>query len=685
MPNSGRLNFIMHALDEKPLWKPSASQIEAANITAFRRSVEQRYCVDLPDYAALYQFSIIRIEDFWAAVWDFTHVLSTQTSATVLANLEAMPGAKFFPDAKLNFAQNCLRDKHLTAPDADAIIFWGENKSRYVISNAELHAAVAQMAAALRHHGVLPGDRVAAYMPNVPQTMIAALAAAAIGAIWTSCSADFGAQGVLDRFQQVEPVVLIVCDGYFGAGKSHHTLDTAALIAQGLPTVRHLICVSYLAAIERRAPTLGILNDAVTFEAFLAPFAAAAAREIPYASLAFNHPLTILYSSGTTGVPKCIVHSAGGTLLMHLKEHQLHCDVKPGDRMLYFTTCGWMMWNWLLTTLASNATIVLYDGSPFMHRGAVLYDVVDAVRVTHLGISAKYIDALIKIHLNPMRTHNLSSLRVMLSTGSPLSPDGFDYVYNNIKTDLCLSSISGGTDIVACFVGGCPILPVYRGQIQCRLLGMAVDVLADDGRPTRPRDGVHGARGELVCTKPFPSMPIGFWQDEGGARYRAAYFERFENIWTHGDYCELTAQDGLVIYGRSDAVLNPGGVRIGTAEIYREVEKLPEVLESIAIGQDWPPEKPGDVRVVLFVKLAEGITLDKPLIKKIKEQIKVNTSPRHVPERIVQVPDIPRTRSGKIVELAVRNVVHGLPVKNKEALANAEALAFFARREELQK
>ncbi len=675
----------MHATAEKPLWKPSASQIESANITAFRRNVEQRYCVDLPDYAALYHFSITRLEDFWAAVWDFTHVLSQQTSTTILANPNAMPGAQFFPDAKLNFAQNCLRDKHITAPNADAIVFWGENKSRYTISNAQLHASVAQMAAALRHHGVQPGDRVAAYMPNVPQTMIAALATAAIGAIWTSCSADFGAQGVLDRFQQVEPVILIVCDGYFGAGKSHHTLDTATLIAAGLPTVRQLICVPYLATIESRAPDLGSLPNAVTFGALLAPFTAAASIEIPYASLPFNHPLTILYSSGTTGVPKCIVHSAGGTLMMHLKEHQLHCDIKPNDRVLYFTTCGWMMWNWLLTTLASNATIVLYDGSPFMHRGAVLYDVVDAVQVTHLGISAKYIDALIKIHLNPMRTHSLSSLRMLLSTGSPLSPDGFDYVYNNIKTDLCLSSISGGTDIVACFVGGSPILPVYRGQIQCRLLGMAVDVLDDAGQPTRPRDGVHGTRGELVCTRPFPSMPIGFWRDADGSRYHAAYFERFANIWTHGDYCELTAQDGLVIYGRSDAVLNPGGVRIGTAEIYREVEKLPQVLESIAIGQDWPPDKLGDVRVVLFVKLAEGVVLDKLLIKKIKEQIKVNTSPRHVPERILQVPDIPRTRSGKIVELAVRNVVHGLPVKNKEALANAEALAFFSDREELQK
>jgi acetoacetyl-CoA synthetase len=526
------------------------------------------------------------------------------------------------------------------------------------------------MQQALRAAGVGVGDRVAGYVPNIPGAIIAMLATASLGATWSSCSPDFGVQGVLDRFGQIEPKVLVAADGYFYGGKTLDVMPRVAEVVARLPSVRRTVIIPY----TRRDPDLSGIANAVDVHDFMAPFAAA---KLSFERLPFDHPLFIMFSSGTTGVPKCIVHGAGGTLLQHLKEHVLHSDVRPGDRLFYFTTCGWMMWNWLATGLASGATLMLFDGSPFYPKGNVLFDFAADEGMTIFGTSAKYLDSLRKLDLRPKDTHDLSRLRTMLSTGSPLVAESFDYVYANIKADLCLSSISGGTDIVSCFVLGSPLLPVWRGEIQCRGLGLAVDVWDDDGKPVR------GARGELVCTQPFPCMPVGFWNDADGSRYRAAYFERFPGVWCHGDFCELTGHDGLIIHGRSDAVLNPGGVRIGTAEIYRQVEQLDEVVEALVIGQDWPPQQPSDVRVVLFVRLREGLVLDDPLAARIKACIRDNTTARHVPAKVLQVADIPRTKSGKIVELAVRNVVHGQPVKNREALANPEALELFAGRTEL--
>jgi acetoacetyl-CoA synthetase len=487
------------------------------------------------------------------------------------------------------------------------------------------------------------------------------LATASLGAIWSSCSPDFGVQGVLDRFGQIEPKVLFCADGYIYGGKEFDCQDRVEAVLARLPSVEECVVIDYLG----RPATAG-----VSLLEFVEPFEPG---EMRFEQVEFNHPLCILYSSGTTGVPKCIVHGTGGTLLQHLKEHRLHSDVKPGDRLFYFTTLGWMMWNWLVSGLASGATLLLYDGSPFVERGRMLFDFAEATRMTHFGTSAKFIDAIAKVGLKPKETHRLEDLRTVLSTGSPLLPEGFDYIYEHVKSDVCVSSISGGTDIVSCFVLGNPAGPVWRGEIQAKGLGMAVEVFDDAGKSLR------GEKGELVCTRPFPSMPLGFWNDPDGAKYRAAYFEKYPNVWRHGDWCEITAHGGIVIYGRSDAVLNPGGVRIGTAEIYRQVEQLGEVLESLVIGQEWQ----GDVRVVLFVKLKEGLSLSEELILSIKRQIRENTTPRHVPAKVLQVVDIPRTKSGKIVELAVRETVHGRPVKNLEALANPEALEHFRNRAEL--
>jgi acetoacetyl-CoA synthetase len=646
---------------EKPLWKPSKQRIAAANLTAFMRSATRRWSAEFADFDTLHRWSVTQPLQFWTTLWDVAGVVG-ERGERVLVDANRMPGAKWFPDARLNFAENLLRS-HDTA---DALVFWGEDKVKGRASHAELYRAVAQTAWALRDMGVGKGDRVAAYMPNVPATVVAMLATASIGAIFSSASPDFGVQGVLDRFGQIAPKVLFACDGYFYNGKVIDCLGKVAEIAARMPSLERVVIVPYAGSGDIAAVKLGVpLAD------FLAPFAGE--REIRFERLPFDHPLYIMYSSGTTGVPKCIVHCAGGALLQHLKEHKLHSDVKPGDRVFYFTTCGWMMWNWLVSGLAAGATLLLYDGSPFVGRGNILFDYAEAEGMTHFGTSAKFIDAIAKINLAPMKTHKLEKLRAIFSTGSPLVPEAFGYVYDNIKRDVHLASISGGTDLLACFVLGNPIGPVWRGEIQCRGLGMAVEVLDEAGRPVRR------TKGELVCIKPFPSMPIGFWNDPDGGKYRAAYFEKYPNIWCHGDFMEETAHGGYIIYGRSDATLNPGGVRIGTAEIYRQVEKLDEVLESLVIGQDW--EK--DTRVVLFVKLREGLTLDDALVRRIKDVIRENTTPRHVPAKILQVGDIPRTKSNKIVELAVRNIVHGEPVKNVEALANPEALDWFRNRPEL--
>jgi len=645
-----------------PLWTPCAERIAQSNITAFIAQVNTRWQAGASDHASLYEWSIREPERFWESVWDFAGVIGDKGPAPFLADGARMPGAKWFPGARLNFAENLLRRRDAHA----AMVFWGEDKVKRTLSFRELHEQVSRLAQALRHVGVAPGDRVAGFMPNMPETIAAMLAASSIGAVWSSCSPDFGVQGVLDRFGQIEPKVLFCVDGYHYGGKTHDSLERVREIAARLPTLERIVVVPYVSD----APVLSVAK-ATTLGEFIAPHAAGS---IDFEQLPFDHPLYILYSSGTTGVPKCIVHGAGGTLLQHIKEHRLHTDLKRDDRLFYFTTCGWMMWNWLASALASEATLLLFDGSPFYPNPNVLFDFAEKERMSVFGTSAKYIDGIAKVGLEPRKTHRLDSLRTMTSTGSPLSPESFEYVYRSIKEDLLLSSISGGTDIVSCFVLGSPLLPVWKGELQARGFGLKVEVFDDRGR------SVVGEKGELVCTAPFPSMPVRFWNDADGHKYHDAYFAKFPGVWCHGDYMELTTRGTAVIYGRSDAVLNPGGVRIGTAEIYRQVEQLPEVLESLVIGQDWQ----GDVRVVLFVRLREGSTLDEALSRRIKLQIRTNTTPRHVPARICQVADIPRTKSGKIVELAVRNVVHGLPIKNQEALANPEALELFRNRPELQ-
>jgi len=639
-------------VSEQPLWQPSQRQIEQAQISSFMRAAARRWGVALDDYAGLYRFSIEQKERFWTSIWEQCGVIGEQ-GERVLVDGDRMPGARWFPDAHLNFAQNLLRRDD----DSEAMVLGGEDRLRRSLSWLELQRQVSRLAAALRAAGVCVGDRVAGYLPNLPETVIAMLATASIGATWCSTSPDFGVQGALDRLGQIAPRVLFAADGYQHKGRALDTLGKLSRIVEQLPSVERAVVVPHL----QSRPDLSRIRGAALLADFIAPHPPG---PIAFEQLPFDHPLYIMFSSGTTGAPKCIVHGAGGTLLQHLKEHRLHCDIRPGDRVFYYTTCGWMMWNWLASALASEAALLLYDGSPFHPHPGVLFDFAQAERMTLFGTSAKFIDAAAASGLTPRRSHDLAPLRLMTSTGSPLSVEGFDFVYRQVKPELQLASISGGTDIISCFVLGNPIGPVWRGEIQTRGLGMQVDVFDEQGRPLR------GEAGELVCTAPFPSMPTGFWNDPGGERYRQAYFERFPGVWHHGDWAELTARDGVIIHGRSDATLNPGGVRIGTAEIYSQVEQLDEVVESVAVGH----LSRGSERIVLFVVLRDDLTLDDVLVQKIRNALKENRSPFHVPARVIQVSDIPRTRNGKLSEVAVRDSIHGRPVKNRGALANPEAL-----------
>ncbi len=649
------------------LWTPSESRLTQSRLQDFMGYLETQGQGSYEDYGALHQFSVVKRENFWSALWDYTDIVAEQKGAVVAENSDTFPcqpdaGVRWFPEARLNFAENLLRYRD----DRPALISRLENGQRRVVTYEQLHTHVAGLAASLRALGVGPGDRVAGFMPNVIETVEAMLATTSLGAIWSSCSPDFGINGVLDRFGQIQPKVLFAADGYFYNGKVCDSLERLAAISDAIDTLEQVVVIPVVSG----QPDCSGLSRAVLWEDFLDSSAA----EINFAQLPFDHPLFIMYSSGTTGMPKCIVHGAGGTLIQHLKEHQLHVDLSREDVMFYFTTCGWMMWNWLVSGLASGAALVLYDGSPFAQDGLSLLKAIEAEKISIFGVGAKYLAALEKAGIVPQDEVDLASLKTILSTGSPLSHESFRYVYKEFKADICLSSISGGTDILSCFVGGSPILPVHVGEIQAPGLGMAVEIWSDVGEP------LLEGKGELVCTKPFPSMPIGFWNDTDGELYRQAYFNHWANVWAHGDYGEVTPSKGYIIHGRSDAVLNPGGVRIGTAEIYRQVERLEEVQESIVVGQEWD----NDVRVVLFVVLTSGTVLSDNLRARIANAIRENTTPRHVPAKILEVPDIPRTLSGKIVELAVRNAIHGQPIKNTDALANPEALEAFKGRQELR-
>jgi len=645
-----------------PLWLPGVRRIQEANINRFMQLIRSERARGVRDYQSLYRFSIDSPKAFWRAVWEFGGVIGS-TGVRTVEHFEQMPGANWFPDARLNFAENLLRYRD----DRDALVFRSETGLNSTMSYRQLYTQVAGLASALRAHGIEPGDRVAGYMPNLPETIIAMLATTSIGAIWSSCSPDFGINGVVDRLDQIKPKVLFCAAAYTYNGKQHDCLSRVGDIQKRIDSIRKIVVTPYV----DNNPDLNKLDNAE----LLVSFSDADATEIEFVRLPFDHPVYILYSSGTTGAPKCITHGAGGTLLQLLKEHLLHVDLKRNDRLLYYTTCGWMMWNWMANGLATGASIVLYEGSPFHPGPEAMFDLIDELGITIFGTGAKAISAWQKSALKPRETHSLSSLKSLLSTGSPLAPASFDYVYTHIKKDLCLSSIAGGTDIISCFAAGCPVLPVYRGEIQCLALGMAVEILRDDGSTAAVNE-----TGELCCVQSFPSMPVYFWGDDDGSKYHAAYFEPYPNVWAHGDFVKITENGGMVIFGRSDATLNPGGVRIGTAEIYRQVESLDEVVESICVGQDWDD----DVRVVLFVQLRDDVKLDDNLRALIRKVVRDNTTPRHVPAHIIQVSDIPRTVSGKIVELAVRNVVHGKAVRNVDALANPEALDLYRDLPELQ-
>ena len=692
----------------EPLWRPSAASIAASNMTRFTRQAETETGRSFDTYDDLHAWSIEEPGAFWNEVWKFAGVRASRQPDAAVKDLDRFPGATWFDGARLNYAENLLRFRDART----ALIACREDGERREVTFAELVRQSMALAARLAAWGIGPGDRVAGWLPNTIEAVVAMLATTSLGAVWSSCSPDFGAEGALDRFGQIEPRVLFACDGYIYNGRRIDVREKVHSVVRQVASLEKTVWISSI-GVTVATPTFAELTEAP--EAPDAPDAptpdpaqtgtpagrkaghtesstrnragqepdsrsgvprpGASERSASFAQVDFNHPLYILYSSGTTGKPKCIVHGVGGTLLQHLKEHQLHLDLRRGDRLLFFTTCGWMMWNWLVSALATGCTVVLYDGSPFRRGPGVLWDVVEREGVTVLGVSARYLSAIEKSGLKPRTSHDLSRLRALLSTGSTLTHEGFRYVYHHVKPDLHLVSMSGGTDLVSCFLLGNPNLPVYEGELQCKGLGMAVEVWNDTG------EAIRGEKGELVCTLPFPSCPIGFWRDPGDAKFRAAYFEKFPGVWAHGDFAEVTRHGGLVVHGRSDAVLNPGGVRIGTAEIYRQIERIDEIVDAVCVGQDWD----GDTRIVLFVVLRPGISLGTELSRRIAAEIRDYASPRHVPRRMVAVPDIPRTMSGKIAELAVRDVIHGRPVGNTAALANPEALDAFADLAELKR
>ena len=647
----------------KLLWKPAAEKVKATNMYRFMNQINERFGQNFNEYDPLYHWSVENIPEFWTAIWDFAGVIASAPYQEVIDDLNKMPGAKWFTGARLNFAENLLRYRD----EQVAIVFKGEDQEAIYLTYAELYREVSRLAKALMQTGVQVGDRVVGFMPNMPQTIIAMLAAASLGAVWSSCSPDFGIKGVLDRFGQIRPKVLFTANGYSFKGKKIDSLERIADILKQLPSIEKVVVVAY----TEQDPNIAAVPNAILYRDFIA---SDTGRDIEFAQLPVDHPLYIMYSSGTTGLPKCMVQCAGGILIHHLKELMLHTDLKRQDTIFYFTTCGWMMWNWLASSLAVGATLVLFDGNPFHPHPGALWEMAQDEKVTVFGTSAGYIAALQTAGVAPGKTYDLSPLRAVLSTGSPLSIEGFDFIYREVKSDLQLASISGGTDLNGCFALGNPMAPVYAGELQCRGLAMKVEAYDDNGRP------VVGRQGELVCSRPFPSMPIYFWDDPDGAKYHQAYFDVYPNVWRHGDFIEINERGGVVIYGRSDATLNPGGVRIGTADIYRLIEQIEEIEDSVVVGQDWE----NDVRIVLFVKMAPNSHLSEALQNKIRKIIRENASPRHVPKKIISIPAVPYTLNMKKVELAVKNIIEGKPVLNRDALSNPEALDYYKDLPELQ-
>jgi len=647
----------------KKLWEPSADRIRATNMYRFMHFINERYGQDFQEYAPLYQWSVENIPEFWAAFWEFAEVKASKPYDRVVDGLDKLPGAKWFPGARLNFAENLLRYRD----DRVALAFKGEEKDTVYMTYAELYDDVARLARSLKEAGIRPGDRVGGFVPNMPQAITAMLAATSLGAVWSSCSPDFGIKGVLDRFGQIKPRVLFTADGYFFKGNAFDSMDRVADILKDLPTIEKVVVIPY----TRRKPDVSKVPNAVYYDDFKS---SEADLEIPFEQLPADHPLYIMFTSGTTGLPKCMVQSAGGILVHHLKELILHSDLKPEDTIFYFTTCGWMMWNWLVSSLAVGARLVLFDGNPFHPDPGALWKMAQDEKITIFGTSAGYITALQGADVRPGDNYDLSPLKAVLSTGSPLSEENFEYIYSAVKQDLQLASIAGGSDINGCFAAGNPMGPVYAGELQGRCLAMKVFAYNEQAEP------VVNQQGELVCAAPSPSMPIYFWDDPDGEKYHSAYFDVYPNVWRHGDYIEINDRGGVIIYGRSDATLNPGGVRIGTAEIYRQVEQMEEIADSLVVGQDWK----NDVRVVLFVQMAEGVALTEELKKKIKSTIRTNASPRHVPAKIIAVPEIPYTLNMKKVELAVKKTIQGQEVLNKDALRNPEVLDFYANIDELK-